>query len=1185
MMRKGHATFFFHCLSRCRSAVILVCSTGRRLYKSATQVKLNSSNDSWPQKNTPTFFELVKATRYITYIFLLFLLLAGCGGKSNKEATLFEQLTSDSTNINFTNQLSFDDKFNIFTYRNFYNGGGVALGDINNDGLVDVFFTANMLPNRLFLNKGNFKFEDITQKAGILKKAKWSTGVSMADVNGDGFLDIYVCNSGDIKGDNRQNELYINKGFATGSKESNGEVTFTEQAAEYGLDDHGLSTHAAFFDYDHDGDLDMYLLNNSFKAIGSFNLQQNERNVRDSLGGHKLFRNDDNHFVDVSETAGIYGSAIGFGLGVTVGDANNDGWQDIYVSNDFFERDYLYINQQDGTFKERLEEEMISISNASMGADMADINNDAYADIFVTEMLPEDDARIKTNTTFQNWDKYQLDLKFDYYHQFTRNMLQLNNGNSTYSDIGRLAGVSATDWSWGAVITDLDNDGLKDIFIANGIYQDLTNEDYIQYISNREVMTSILSSKDKSSYKKLIDLIPSHPISNYAYSNNGDLTFTNKAKAWGLDQPGFSNGSAYGDLDNDGDLDLIVNNVNMPAFVYRNQSIQQQPENKFLKVTLEGKGKNRQGIGTKVTVYYNNTIAYQEEMPMRGFESSVDSRLNFGLGKASKIDSVVAQWNDGSISTLKNVQPNQHITIKQSEASTRQTPNTQRSTPNTLFTESADNHGIDFVHKENDFVDFDRDKLIFHMLSTEGPRMAKADVNGDKLEDLYICGAKDQAGALYLQTAGGKFRQSNQQLLEQDKASEDTDCLFFDADGDGDKDLFVCSGGNEFSANSTALISRLYINDGKGKFTKSPQVLPSAQIFESASCVTDADYDGDGDLDLFIGIRLKPQMYGYPCKGYLLQNNGKGIFTDVTEQVAPALKQAGMITDAKWFDYDKDGKPDLVLAGEYMPIKILHNQAGKLTETTAQAGLSKSNGWWNSLEIADINNDGYPDIIAGNHGLNSRFKSSEQKPVCMYVSDFDNNGSVEQLVTCYNKDSAYPMALRHDLVNVLPSLKKKYLKYENYKEQTVEDIFTPEQLSSAIKLEAYTMESSVLLNNKNGTFTRKALPKEAQLSPMYGIAADDFDKDGNTDLLMGGNFYQSKPEVGIYDASYGVLLKGDGKGNFKAIKPQQSGFNVRGAVRNIAEVNAGNGKLMVLALNNQPVKIFSLKSGDKLTTK
>ena len=1101
------------------------------------------------------------------YVLLIFFLSNGCSNNNSSEKgnenKLFGLLSADETNIDFINKLSYDEDFNIFTYRNYYNGGGVALGDINNDGLVDVFFTANMLPNKLYLNKGDFQFEDITGKAGISKKGKWSTGVSMADVNGDGFLDIYVCNSGDIKGDNRQNELYIN----------NGNLTFTEKAKEYGLDDKGLSTHAAFFDHDHDGDLDMFLLNNSFKAIGSFNLQRNERHTRDSLGGHKFFRNDGDHFTDISEQAGIYGSIIGFGLGVTVGDLDNDGWQDIYVSNDFFERDYLYINKRDGTFNEVLENQMHSISNASMGADMADINNDGNADIFVTEMLPEDDARIKTNTTFENWDKYQLSVKNDYYHQFTRNTLQLNNGNGTFSEIGRLSGVHATDWSWGALIADLDNDGKKDIFIANGIYQDLTNEDFIQYISNQEVVRTIIEKKNKSAYKRLIDLMPSHPISNYAYSNNGDLTFSNKAKEWGLDAPGFSNGSAYGDLDNDGDLDLVVNNVNMPCFVYRNETVQQHPENKFLKVTLQGESKNKFGIGTKVTVHYNNTIAYQEQMPMRGFESTVDSRLNFGLGKTGKIDSVVVIWNDGRKNVLKDVQPNQQITVKQSEAGNGQLANNSPLTTH-IFTQSNTNYGIDFIHKENEFVDFDRDRLIFQMLSTQGPRIAKGDVNGDGLEDIYICGAKDQPGALYIQSREGRFSQSNKSLLEKDAISEDTDALFFDADGDGDQDLYVCSGGNEFSANSTALLDRLYFNDGKGRFTKSPQLLPS-YIFESSSCVRAADYDGDKDMDLFIGVRLTPFRYGYPCKGYILNNDGKGIFADVTETVAPELKTAGMVTDASWFDYDKDNKPDLVIAGEYMPVKIFHNENKQLKEVTIAAGLNKSNGWWNRIKVADINNDGYADIIAGNHGLNSRFKASASKPVCMYAGDFGNNGTVQQIVTCYNGDSSYPMLLRHDLVSVLPYLKKKYLKYEDYKEQTIGDIFSQDQLSKAIKLDAYTMQSSVFINNKNGTFSGKALPTEAQLSPVYGIAAEDFDKDGNTDILLGGNFYESKPEVGIYDASYGILLKGDGKGNFRALPAQQSGISIRGAVRDIIVVRVGKKKIILVAENNGPIRIFN----------
>jgi hypothetical protein len=1098
---------------------------------------------------------------------VLLILLFGCQADpvvKEETNTLFQKLEADATGVDFENKLSYDDDFNIFTYRNYYNGGGVAIGDINNDGLSDIFFTANMLPNRLYLNKGNFQFEDITDKAGIEKKGRWSTGVSMADINGDGFLDIYVCNSGDVKGDNKENELFIN----------NGNNTFTEKAKEYGLNDKGFSTHAAFFDFDKDGDLDMYLLNNSFKAIGSFDLQRNERNKRDSLGGHKFFRNDEGHFNDISEQAGIYGSIIGFGLGITVGDVNNDGWQDMYISNDFFERDYLYINNKNGTFSEVLEQQMRSISNASMGADMADINNDSYPEIFVTEMLPADESRLKVNTTFENWDKYQLNLRFGYYHQFTRNMLQLNNRNGSFSDIGRMAGVHATDWSWGALITDLDNDGYKDIFVSNGIYQDLTNEDFIQYISNREVMGDILKNKGKKTYKKLIDLMPSNPVPNYVFSNNGDLTFTDRSAEWGLGTPGFSNGSAYGDLDNDGDLDLVVNNVNMPAFVYRNRSREKKPENSYLKVELKGQEKNAFGIGARIWVYYNSHLSYQEQMPMRGFESTVDSKLIFGLGKTQKIDSVIIFWNDGKSQRIDSVNINTTLVLDQTKAQLK--PPVATASYNPVFVGATTNPAIDFVHKENDFIDFNRDKLTFRMLSTEGPRLATGDINNDGLDDFYICGARDQPGALYMQTRSGGFVRTNEALLEKDKTSEDTDCIFFDADNDGDQDLFVCSGGNEFSANSTELISRLYFNEGKGVFKRSSQFLPSSQIFESASSVSAGDYDGDGDQDLFVGVRLKPFAYGYPCKGYILENDGRGRFTDVTKKVCPELETAGMITDGAWFDYDKDGKPDLVVTGEYMPVRIFRNENRKsLKEVTNSVGMAKSNGWWNRLEVADVNGDGYADLIAGNHGENSRFRCSGDKPVEMYVSDFDDNGSVEQVLTCYNGDSSYPMALRHDLVNVLPYLKKKYLKYEAYQRQQIDDIFTAEQLKKAFRLEAYEMRSCVWLNDGKGKFEKKPLPKEAQLSVMYGVSARDYDGDGKTDILLGGNFYESKPEVGIYDASYGLLLKGDGTGNFVSVPAEKSGINIKGAVRDIKPIKVGKKMMIFIAKNNAAPEMLS----------
>lgn len=1082
------------------------------------------------------------------------------GAKEEVNGPLFTLLDSQETGISFINRLPNQDEFNIYTYRNFYNGAGVAIGDVNQDGLQDIFLTANLESNRLFLNKGDLQFEDITETAGIAGERAWSTGVSMADVNADGWIDIYVCNSGDIAGDGKQNELYINQK----------DGTFLEEAEKYGLADPGYSTHAAFFDYDKDGDLDVYLLNNSYKAIGSFNTQYNMRDIRDSVGGDKLLRNEGGLFVDVSEEAGIYGSVIGFGLGVTVGDLNADGWQDIYVSNDFFERDYIYINQQDGTFSEELTDRMHSISGASMGADMADINNDASPEIFVTEMLPQPDARIKTVTTFENWDRYQINLRNGYYHQFTRNMLQLNNGDNTFSEIGRMAGVEATDWSWGALISDLDNDGWKDLFIANGIFKDLTDQDFLVYISNAETQKQIVS-KEGVNYDALIEAIPSNPVPNYAYRNRGELSFEDKTKDWGLDQASFSNGSAYADLDNDGDLDLVVNNVNMPLFVYRNESRQQHPDQHYLKVDLQGEGNNTQALGAQIKLYTAEQSMYLEHMPIRGFQSSMDPRPHFGLGAQTQIDSLVVQWPNGNKSLIEKPAVDQTLVLKSTESTPAGNASPDQLMAGKRFKEQAI-AGLNFKHEEDEFIDFNRDRLIFHMLSNEGPKICKGDFNGDDRMDFYVAGAKGQAGAMYLQQANGRFYATNEVLFAESKDAEDSDCACFDADGDGDLDLYVASGSNESSTTSENLLDRLYINQGNGRMERSAQRLPTSRK-ESTGCVRPYDYDGDGDIDLFAGIRLRPFLYGVPMNGYLLENDGTGQFRVRNADLAPGLQDLGMITDAQWFDWDQDKDADLIVVGEYMPITIFRQEQGKFNKVEV-AGLDSTEGFWNVIKAADLDGDGDMDFVAGNHGLNSRFRASREKPVCMYINDFDQNGAVEQIVCTFNGDDSYPLVLRHDLVMQMPELKKKYLAYSSYKEQTVQDMFTPAQLERAIKLNAYHMASSIIWNEGNGAFRVEALPLEAQLSPIFALSIHDVDQDGQLDIMAGGNQYRAKPEVGIYDASFGLWLKGD-KNAFKAVNSLESGLQVRGEMRDIVPLVVNDQLLYVVAMNNDKIRVFS----------
>lgn len=1076
---------------------------------------------------------------------------------SLEEEALFQKISSDSTGISFSNDLVFDKEFNIFTYRNFYNGGGVAIGDINNDGLVDIYFTSNLKKNVLYLNQGGLKFKDITFAAGVAGTRAWSTGVSMADVNADGYLDIYVCNSGDIEGDNKQNELFIN----------NGDLTFTESAKEYGLDDRGFSTHAAFFDYDKDGDLDAYLLNNSYQAIGSFNLMTNKRPKRDSVGGDKFFKNENGKFIDISEEANIYGSVIGFGLGVTVGDINMDGWQDIFVSNDFFERDYLYINQQDGTFKESLTEQMNSISAASMGADLADINNDLYPDIFVTDMLPEPLDRLKQVTTFENWDKINYNVNNGYYWQYNRNMLHLNNGNGTFSEVARLSGVAATDWSWGALFFDMDNDGYKDIFVANGINQDITDLDYLNFISSDETKKKIISETGVD-YKGLIDPIPYSKVPNYAFRNKGGVDFENVSKSWGLGDSINSNGSAFGDLDNDGDLDLVVSNVNSRAAIYKNTASEIGNHN-FTKLILKGDKGNSHAFGAKIFITTAAGKQYYEQMPIRGFQSSVDSRINIGVGNNKVIDSLVVIWPNGQETVLIDVEVNQIIELHIGDAE-KGASTTTKPIEKEIFTKLLGNP-FDYEHKENSFVDFDRDRLTYHMNSTVGPKMAKADVNGDGLEDIFIGGAKGFAGELFVQSSNGNFSKSDQEVFKADLNSEDTSIVFFDADGDSDQDIFVASGGNEFGQFDGNLRDRLYLNDGSGNFTKSENALLTKNKFATGTAAA-GDFDKDGDIDLFVGVRLIPFLYGVAPDSFLYVNDGKGNFT-VDQNSIDTFKEFGMVTNAAWSDIDADGDLDLVCVGEYMPITIIENKEGVLAKSNSYSALSDKNGWWNTMWLGDIDSDGDIDIIAGNHGLNSRFKASAEKPLKLYVNDFDANGTAEQILTTTIEGEIYPFTLKHDLVTQLPSLKKDYLKYQSYNSEKMGDIFSEEILQSSKVYEANFLSTTLFLNNGISDFEVVELPTESQFAPVFAIDVFDYNSDGKLDILLGGNFFEAKPEAGRYDASYGTFLTLSPQGQWQSVPSIRTGLREKGQIRSFIRLE--QERLLLIGKNKDAISTLS----------
>lgn len=1110
----------------------------------------------------------ISYTIMLRILFALFLLCMGCRNKEDvapvvaesKVPTVFNRLTGGETGIVFRNDLTVSEDFDVFRYRNFYNGGGVGIGDFNNDGLADVYLTANMGDNKLFLNKGDWKFEDITKKAGVSGTKVWSTGVSIADINADGLLDIYVSNSGDIKGDHRENELFIN----------NGDLTFTDRAEEYGLADKGFSTHAAFFDFDKDGDLDCYVLNNSFRPISTLGFK-NLRDKRDTGGGHRLYRNDKGHYVDISEAAHIYGSVIGFGLGVTVGDVNQDNWPDLYVSNDFYERDYLYINNHDGTFKESLEQYIGHLSMFSMGADLADINNDGYPDIFSTDMLPQDNYRLKTMTSFETYDVYQLRLNNGYYHQFMRNMLQLNNQNGTFSEVGELAGVSATDWSWGALIADFDNDSYKDIFVCNGIYKDVTDQDFVEFLGSSDQIKDAMAGK-KIDFKAFVDNMSSNKQRNFMFNRTGNLQFTNVAKEWGLDDPSFSNGAAYGDMDNDGDLDLIVNNVNQELFIYRNNSDTIYNRD-FISLTFDGPKGNVFGLGTTVKTFLANgeTVMYNH-MPIRGFQSSMDYKMIIGLGQGRSIDSICVTWPDDKVQWIDSVKLKTAIKVKYTDAKVNTRASGSRK-EKVMLREVTQKSPV--VHTENDFNDFDRDRLLYHMLSTQGPAFAKADLNSDGMDDFFLGGATGFPARLYLQQSANDFRELNTPFFATGKFGEDIAAEFFDADGDGDSDLYVVTGGSEHSSQSPYTRDLFYINTsekgGEIQFLYAAENIPTQ--FSNGSCIKPCDIDNDGDLDLFIGTHSIVSYYGVPADQTILLNDGHGKFKDVTASIAPELKRFGMVSDAVWFDYDGNKFPDLMVVGEWIAPTLFVNNGKSLVKTAAE-GLENQEGWWNSIDAADLDNDGDLDFVLGNLGLNSKFKPTAEFPVKLYVNDFDQNGSVEPIFSSFNDGKEYPIALRQDLIKQMSSMKKKFVYYKDYANKTLQDIFDPKLLANSTSHVFRQPLSCVMINNDGGSFLLKPLPVEAQFSPIFSSSVVDLNGDGIMDVVVGGNLFSVKPEVGRYDAMHGLVLLGKKDGSYQTISSGKSGVFIKSEIRQIAKLKSGKSDLLVFVTNNDSLKVY-----------
>ncbi|MEZ4779711.1 MAG: VCBS repeat-containing protein [Flavobacteriaceae bacterium] len=1085
----------------------------------------------------------------ILFLFL-FPWIIGC---SKKEALLFEKLEESSTGIIFQNSITSSLDLNILNYIYYYNGAGVATADFNNDGLVDMYFTANQSPDKLFLNKGNLHFDEITQKAGIDNTENWTNGVSIVDINQDGFMDIYICKTGNYLQVKGRNLLYINQGI-----NAEGVPTFKEEALTYGLGFVGFSTQASFFDFDLDGDLDMYLLNHSTNPNQNYG-KGTLRNLPNLESGDKLFENRDGVFFDISEASGIFQSKTGYGLGISVSDVNNDGYPDIYISNDFFENDYLYINQGNKTFKEIIHIENPAIGHTahySMGNDISDINNDGLTDIVSVDMLPEDLKTYKTSGTEFNYQNYVNYIKNGYAYQFMQNTLQLNNGNDSFSEIGYASGIAASEWSWSPLMADFDNDGFTDIYITNGILGATNDMDFINFIANDNIQKSLgknMTEKEMEFIKK----IPEKKTPNYFFRNTKNNRFEDVTKTWFSKVPSFSNGASYADLDNDGDLDIVVNNVNMPAFILKNNQNELFENRNFLKIRFEGNTPNKNGIGTKVIVYAGTQIMTKENFTTRGYLSSVAPELHFGLDTVAKIDSIHIIWPNKAFETLKNISVNETITVKQTRASGNfyENPNTTQS----LFTQI--DPFISYKHIENSNIEFNRDPLTPFSSCNEGPSIAVADINNDGWEDVFISGAKGQASQLYVQDKNGNFAIHQEELFLESTINEDVSQVFFDINNDGYKELLVVSGGNEFTQGK-ALSPRLYLND-KGTFKK--DTLSFNDVIVNASKVVAVDFDNDSFMDICITSNVVPHKFGYTPKQRLFKNDGKGQFIDVTEVFGNEFSTIGNCNNIFWIDLNRDGFQDAIAVGDWMPVSVFLNNGKKLT-LQKNNGLDTSNGFWNTLKAADFDHDGDIDFIAGNWGLNSRLSASEKEPITLYKTDFDENGSEETLVTYFYQGIETTIASKEELVKQMPFINKKYLSYHDFANATVKEVFSEEKLRKSLHKKVFELASCYFENTGNNTFKKHTLPFGAQVSSVNDIWIEDFNNDKNLDLLLVGNNSEISTQLGRLDASRGVLLLNDGKGNFTEKRTET--FNLSGACRTIQKLSVTGKNYWIITRNN-----------------